>query len=240
MRDTRLPIQQGHDHRVHRPVGLRQEHGAAVPQPDERPGPRLPLRRPRALPRQGHLRPPVDPVAVRRHIGMVFQQPNPFAMSIYRNVAFGLRLNGYKGNMHAQVEQRPAQRGALGRGQGQAQQERPVALRRPAAAAVHRPGDRDRARGAADGRALLGARPDRHAQDRGADAGAEEALHDRHRHPQHAAGAAASPTRRPSSTWTPPRAAGPAISWSIGPTAADSSTTRARSLTQEYVSGQFS
>ena len=38
--------------------------------------------------------PTVDPVSVRRHIGMVFQQPNPFAMSIYRNVAFGLRLNG--------------------------------------------------------------------------------------------------------------------------------------------------
>ena len=41
----------------------------------------------------------IDPVAVRRHIGMVFQQPNPFAMSIFRNVAFGLRLNGYKGEM---------------------------------------------------------------------------------------------------------------------------------------------
>ena len=35
----------------------------------------------------------------RRYIGMVFQQPNPFAMSIYDNVAFGLRLNGFKGNM---------------------------------------------------------------------------------------------------------------------------------------------
>jgi phosphate transport system ATP-binding protein len=46
----------------------------------------------------------VDPVAVRRHIGMVFQQPNPFAMSIYRNVAFGLRLNGYKGNMLEKIE----------------------------------------------------------------------------------------------------------------------------------------
>lgn len=52
----------------------------------------------------------VDPVAVRRHIGMVFQQPNPFAMSIYRNVTFGLRLNGYKGNLHEKVEQ--ALRGA--------------------------------------------------------------------------------------------------------------------------------
>jgi phosphate transport system ATP-binding protein len=46
----------------------------------------------------------IDPVAVRRHIGMVFQQPNPFAMSIYRNVAFGPRLNGYKGNMKERVE----------------------------------------------------------------------------------------------------------------------------------------
>jgi phosphate transport system ATP-binding protein len=47
----------------------------------------------------------IDPVAVRRHIGMVFQQPNPFAMSIYRNVAFGLRLNGYGGNHEHKVEQ---------------------------------------------------------------------------------------------------------------------------------------
>jgi phosphate transport system ATP-binding protein len=46
----------------------------------------------------------VDPVAVRRHIGMVFQQPNPFAMSIYRNVSFGPRLNGYRGNMQEKVE----------------------------------------------------------------------------------------------------------------------------------------
>ena len=46
----------------------------------------------------------IDPVAVRRYIGMVFQQPNPFAMSIYRNVAFGLRLNGYRGNIMEKVE----------------------------------------------------------------------------------------------------------------------------------------
>jgi phosphate transport system ATP-binding protein len=47
----------------------------------------------------------IDPVAVRRHIGMVFQQPNPFAISISRNVAFGLRLNGYKGKLEEKVEQ---------------------------------------------------------------------------------------------------------------------------------------
>ena len=46
----------------------------------------------------------IDPVAVRRYIGMVFQQPNPFSMSIYRNVAFGLKLNGYKGDRAERVE----------------------------------------------------------------------------------------------------------------------------------------
>jgi phosphate transport system ATP-binding protein len=48
--------------------------------------------------------PEVDPVAVRRSIGMVFQQPNPFAMSIYKNVAFGLRLNNFKGDYAERVE----------------------------------------------------------------------------------------------------------------------------------------
>ncbi len=52
----------------------------------------------------------VDPVAVRRFIGMVFQQPNPFATSIYNNVAFGLRLNGFKGDTAEKVEK--ALRGA--------------------------------------------------------------------------------------------------------------------------------
>src|SRR6516162_9981103 len=46
----------------------------------------------------------VDPVVVRRFIGMVFQQPNPFSMSIFDNVAFGLRLNRYKGNLSERVE----------------------------------------------------------------------------------------------------------------------------------------
>jgi phosphate transport system ATP-binding protein len=48
--------------------------------------------------------PHVDPVVVRRYIGMVFQQPNPFAMSIFQNVAFGLRLNRYQGNVAERVE----------------------------------------------------------------------------------------------------------------------------------------
>lgn len=46
----------------------------------------------------------VDPVAVRRSIGMVFQQPNPFASSIFKNVAFGLKLNGFRGDYEERVE----------------------------------------------------------------------------------------------------------------------------------------
>ena len=46
----------------------------------------------------------VDPVVVRRYIGMVFQQPNPFSMSIFDNVAFGLRLNRYKGDVDDRVK----------------------------------------------------------------------------------------------------------------------------------------
>ncbi len=46
----------------------------------------------------------IDPVEVRRRIGMVFQKPNPFPKSIYDNVAFGARVNGYDGNMDELVE----------------------------------------------------------------------------------------------------------------------------------------
>jgi phosphate transport system ATP-binding protein len=47
----------------------------------------------------------VDPVEVRRRIGMVFQKPNPFPKSIYENVAFGPKIAGFKGNMDELVEQ---------------------------------------------------------------------------------------------------------------------------------------
>jgi phosphate transport system ATP-binding protein len=48
--------------------------------------------------------PTVDPVEVRRHIGMVFQKPNPFPKSIYDNIAWGARINGFKGNADELVE----------------------------------------------------------------------------------------------------------------------------------------
>ena len=91
-------IRQQRDHRLHRPVGLRQDHGAALLQPHERPDRRRPGSRARlALPRRRPLRPRrVDAVEVRRRIGMVFQKPNPFPKSIYDNVAFGPRVNGVR------------------------------------------------------------------------------------------------------------------------------------------------
>jgi phosphate transport system ATP-binding protein len=54
----------------------------------------------------------IDPVMVRRRIGMVFQRPNPFPKSIYDNVAFGPKINGYKGDMDELVE-RSLRRAAL-------------------------------------------------------------------------------------------------------------------------------
>jgi phosphate transport system ATP-binding protein len=46
----------------------------------------------------------VDPVEVRKHIGMVFQKPNPFPKSIYENIAWGARIHGFKGNKVAMDE----------------------------------------------------------------------------------------------------------------------------------------
>ena len=49
--------------------------------------------------------PAVDPVELRRRIGMVFQKPNPFPKSIYDNVAYGPRIHGFRGNLDELVEQ---------------------------------------------------------------------------------------------------------------------------------------
>ncbi len=48
--------------------------------------------------------PKIDPVEVRRRIGMVFQKPNPFPKSIYDNIAWGAKINGIRGNMDEIVE----------------------------------------------------------------------------------------------------------------------------------------
>ncbi|MCS6959700.1 MAG: phosphate ABC transporter ATP-binding protein [Pseudanabaenaceae cyanobacterium SKYGB_i_bin29] len=46
----------------------------------------------------------IDPIELRRRVGMVFQRPNPFPTSIYENIALGLRVNGFRGNISDQVE----------------------------------------------------------------------------------------------------------------------------------------
>tara|TARA_Y100001936_G_scaffold68977_1_gene67971 strand:+ start:2160 stop:2936 length:777 start_codon:yes stop_codon:yes gene_type:complete len=46
----------------------------------------------------------IDPVLIRSKIGMVFQKPNPFPKSIYDNVAFGLKVNGFAGNYDEEIE----------------------------------------------------------------------------------------------------------------------------------------
>ena len=66
----------------------------------------------------------VDPIEVRRRIGMVFQKPNPFPKSIFDNVAFGPRhQRPAQGSRRDRRAGAPAGR-ALGRGEGQAQEDR--------------------------------------------------------------------------------------------------------------------
>jgi phosphate transport system ATP-binding protein len=54
----------------------------------------------------------IDPVTLRRRVGMVFQKPNPFPKTVYHNVSWGARINGYTGDMDELVE-RSLRRAAL-------------------------------------------------------------------------------------------------------------------------------
>tara|TARA_Y100000758_G_scaffold276234_1_gene220998 strand:+ start:43 stop:624 length:582 start_codon:yes stop_codon:yes gene_type:complete len=48
--------------------------------------------------------PDIDPTTIRYQVGMVFQRPNPFPKSIFDNVAFGPRINGFRGDLQSLVE----------------------------------------------------------------------------------------------------------------------------------------
>ena len=135
----------------------------------------------------------VDPVGVRKTIGMVFQRPNPFpTMSIKDNVVAGLKLQGERNKKRLDEVAERSLRGANlwnevkdrldkpGGGLSGGQQQRLCIAA----------GHRGLARRPAHGRAVLGARPDLDSRDRGPDHGAEEGLHHRDRHAQHAAGCA--------------------------------------------------
>ena len=85
-------------HRLHRPVRLWQVHVPAHPQPHARGHPRRAGRGQVLLDGRDLYGPGVDPVGVRRQVGMVFQRPNPFpTMSIYDNVLAGMKLNNSEG-----------------------------------------------------------------------------------------------------------------------------------------------
>jgi phosphate transport system ATP-binding protein len=105
VKDVNLKIEKGKDHRHHRPFGLRQIHAAARLQPHERLRANQPRKRRNSVARHNLYSKEIDPVEVRRRIGMVFQKPNPFPKSIYENIAWGARINGFKGNMDELVEQ---------------------------------------------------------------------------------------------------------------------------------------
>jgi phosphate transport system ATP-binding protein len=126
------------------------------------------------------LDPKLDLNLLRARVGMVFQKPTPFPMTIYENIAFGIRLYEKisKSEMDGRVEK--ALRGgalwnevkdklnASGLSLSGGQQQRLCIVRR----------------------ALFGARSDLDSQDRGVDPGTGGGLHHRDRHPQHAAGRA--------------------------------------------------
>ncbi len=156
-----------------RPVRLRQVDVPALPQPHERHDRHRRGRRADHARRPGHLRPEASTsVQLRARVGMVFQKPNPFPKSIYENVAYGPRIHGLAsraGGDGRDRDEEPAARRPVERGQGPPEGAGHRPVRRPAAAPVHRPRHRGQPRSDPDGRALLGARPDRHRAYRGAD-----------------------------------------------------------------------
>lgn len=83
--------------------------------------------------------PDVDPVEVRRRIGMVFQKPNPFPKSIYDNVAFGPRINGMRGNMDEFVEKALIKAALWDEVKDKLRKNRHGSQRRPAATPLYRP-----------------------------------------------------------------------------------------------------
>ncbi len=177
---------------AHRTVGLRQVDAAALPEPHERRDRQRDGRRQGPARRRRHQR-------ARRRSGRAADAGGhglPAAQPVPDDHLRQRRLRAADPrHPQARRARRPRRgvadaRGALGRGEGVAQEARVRALGRAAAAAVHRARAGDAARGAADGRARLGARPDLDAADRGHDRRAQAVGHDRHRHAQHAAGGA--------------------------------------------------
>ena len=178
------------------------------------------------------LGPGIDLIELRRKVGMIFQKPTPFPLSVFENVAYGVRLHYRvsRSELDQRVEQ--ALRAAALWDEVKDKLEPPgTALsggqqQRLCIARAHR----GRARGAADGRADLGHRPDRDARDRRPDPGAEEASSRSSSSPTTCSRRRASPTS--------PRSSSRAVSSSSAP-ARSSSPSRSRNRPEDYVTGRF-
>ena len=110
--------------------------------------------------------PSVDVNELRKSIGMVFQKPNPFPMSIYDNIAYGPRTHGIRNKAKLDDIVEKSLRGAAIWDEVKDRLKKNARpLRRPAAEALHRAGACRRAEGASDGRADECARPHFHLQD---------------------------------------------------------------------------
>ena len=181
--------------RAHRALRLRQVDVLAHPQPDARAGAGRGPGGPGAARRRGHLRPSAaahrEPPPDRD--GLPEGQPVPDHVRLRQRArrAEAHRPQGPRQGRRGRPRRaEPAQRRALGGGEGATRYAGIRALGWPAAAALHRPRPRRAPGRAAHGRALLGARPDVDQPDRGDHPGHRRRGDDRDRHPQHAAGPA--------------------------------------------------
>ncbi len=106
----------------------------------------------------------VDVVDLRKRVGMVFQKPNPFPMSIYDNIAYGPRIHGMNNRKKLNdIVERTLRGSALwDEVKDKLKAVRLCPVRRPAAAPVHRPHAGRRTRSHFDGRTLLRAGPQQH------------------------------------------------------------------------------
>ncbi|CAA9449434.1 MAG: Phosphate transport ATP-binding protein PstB, partial [uncultured Rubrobacteraceae bacterium] len=182
------PAKQGHG--PHRPLGLRQEHFFAVPQPDARGHPRGLRRGVRQAWRPGHLHQRHGPGHYKTADWDGLPEAEPLLQVHLRERRLGCpdqRLQGRHGRAGGTVLET---RGPVGRGQGQAEEERFRPVWRTAAAAGYRPDTRCRAGGYPDGRASECAGPGLDPEDRGHHGRTQGALYGGDRDAQHAAGGA--------------------------------------------------
>ena len=116
--DVSMLIPKGEGDGHHRPVGLRQIDAAAVREPHERSDRRRYDARRHESRGRFDLCQGVDVIELRKRMGMVFQKPNPFPMSIFENVIYPLRIDGERNKRAHQGRRRtePPRRGPVGRG----------------------------------------------------------------------------------------------------------------------------